>query len=582
MDFVLIEEKLNPKGLSNPTLEVLNLDANLYNALLFQPVGKIECSNQCIRNADKKLAKKKFNAFFDIAIENNVELAVTPEYSCPWSVIEKLIDENRLPRESKLWIVGCESIQAQQLSDIINDHDEIVWICNEGKIRQNLNNDRFFNPVCYLFKTRTLSTNKLRTIAIVQFKTHFMGGNNSWERDNYIEGQNIYILKNQNTSSRLLTFICSDTLNHNLNIQDQQDFAIDPYLIVHIQLNREPFHADFGSYRCDIFSKKQDNKEILCLNWGRNIQMNDTPNWNNYGGSAIFTKSTKLDLIDEKINTNHDKGLYYTRWEEKKSNIYFLNFDEYIFCIRNTKPSQAEAHGSMPGRTGPEPLFIKSWDYTSHMWIEKSDVNDGFIELCQSIEGVGDFNTLINGELSHVNIERLIALSVGEAVEKEWYLVSNNKFFITDDRGSNKRITFAQDPCLDTNGIRRRNLIRYATLANHIIEQEDFPDVIAKLKGNCRISYCPNENIATSYNLNLFSNDDEIPPATVVYKGEDDINGANETYEKIANLFPESQNWARIVVWYRDAVGYKNVTGRKPKIADNSSQSFNSINTVRK
>jgi len=586
MHFVLINDIFNQKGLNKPTLEVLNLDANLYNTLLFQPVDTIECTAQFIRIANRNLAEQKFNGFFDIAIENNVELAITPEYSCPWTIIEQLIEENRLPQESKLWIVGCESIQSQQLLDIINHHNEIVWIYDEERVQQNLTNNHFFDPVCYLFKTRTQGTNELRTIVIVQFKTHFMG-NTPWERDNYIPGRNIYILENQNQSSRLLTFICSDTLHQNLNIQADLPqgpprFAIYPYIIIHLQLNPSPFNTIFTRYRGDIFDRNQDNKEVICLNWGRFVQMNATANWNNYGGSAIFTKSTQLDLRDERINHNQDKGLYFTRWTNRRSNIYFLNFDEHIFCIRNTKPSQAEEFGVMQGRTGPEVLFIRNWDNTGQSWNEIERANDGFNDLCLSIKREGNFNTLFDGELSRVNLERLIALSVGEAVQKDWYDVQKNRFFLIDDDGINKRMTFTQDPCPVTNETRRSYLMRYAILANHIIEHDEyFPDVISDLKGNCKVSYSPGDN-NTSYNVNLFPFNGDGAAATGIYKGEVEKTAAIETYQKTANLFPESQNWTRIVVWYRDVEGYKNVTGAKPKISDNASKPFNSINTIRK
>ena len=380
-----------------------------------------------------------------------------------------------------------------------------------------------------------------------------------------------------------MTFICSDTFHQNLNIQTgPPQFVIYPYLIIHIQLNPSPFNIDFSRYRGDIYSKNQDNKEVISLNWGRFVQMNTTKNWNNYGGSAIFTKSTQLDLRDERINHNQDKGLYYTRWTNRRSNIYFLNFDEHIFCIRNTKPSQVEEFGVMHGRTGPEVLFIRNWDNVGHSWNEIESTNDGFNELCLSIEGEGNFNTLLDGELSRVNLERLIALSIGEAVQKDWYDVQNNRFFLIDDDGVNKRMTFTQDPCPETNETRRRNLIMYARLANYIVEREEyFPDVISDLKGKCKVSYLPSDN-NTSYNVNLFPFNGEGTAATVIYKGEVDITSAIETYQKTANLFPESQNWTRIVVWYRDVEGYKNVTGAKPKIPDNASKPFNSINTIRK
>ncbi len=586
MNFELTNNILNEKGLRGPELEVLNLDAQLYTTLLFQPVDTIEYTNQYIRIADRALARQKFNGFFDIAIENNVELIITPEYSCPWTTIEQIIEEDRLPQESKLWVVGCESIKSQQLINIINNHNEIVWIYDEERVQQNLTNRRFFDPVCYFFKTRTREAYELQTIVLVQFKTHFMGGT-AWERDNFNAGRNIYVLENQSQSSRLLTFICSDTLHPNLNIQADlpqgpPEFIIYPYLIIHIQLNSSPFHIDFGRYRGDIYSKTKDDKEVICLNWGRYVQMNATANWNSYGGSAIFTKSTQLDLGDERINHNHDKGLYYTRWETRKSNIYLFNFDECVFCLRNTKPLQAMDYGVMQGRTGPEMQFIRIWDNVEHSWNENERINDGFDELCHSIEREDNFNTLLDGEVSGVNLERLIALSVGEAVQIDWYKVQNIKFFLIDDDGINKRMTFTQDPCPVMNETRKTYLFRYAILANHIVKQDEyFPDVISDLIGNCKVSYSPNEN-NTSFNVNLFPINGDGASATGIYKGEVEKSAAIETYQKTTKLFPESENWTRIVVWYRDVEGYKYVPGNKPKITDNASKPFNSIISDRK
>ena len=82
--------------------------------------------------------------------------------------------------------------------------------------------------------------------------------------------------------------------------------------------------------------------------------------------------------------------------------------------------------------------------------------------------------------------------------------------------------------------------------------------------------------------MNLFPINGDGASATGIYKGEVEKSAAIETYQKTTKLFPESENWTRIVVWYRDVEGYKYIPGNKPKITDNASKPFNSIISDRK
>jgi hypothetical protein len=579
MNFELTNNILKNRGLNGPTLEVLDQDANLYSSLLFQPTGTIEYTDQYIRITKREMAGQKFNGFFNIAIKENVELAITPEYSCPWAVVNQLINDNRLPQESKLWIVGCESIQAQQLLNLFNTCNEIEWIYNEEKVQQNLGNSHFFDPVCYLFKTRLHESNELKTVAIVQFKTHFMGGI-EWERDNFIAGEKIYVLQNATDATRLFTLICSDALNAS-SPQFYEGFMNIPHLIVHIQLNKSPNHQRFSKYRCDLYGEGWEDKEVLCLNWARRVQMNNS-HFHDYGGTAFYTQSNEIELHDSRINHNHTLGAYYTSWKERYATIYLFNYDEFVFFFRNTKPSQRAAPVVNRKRTGLEMLKVLSWNIDENKWSENIEINSGFAELCNSMEGRDRCDTLTNGNIEKVNIERLIALSVGKATRKNWHNVQKNEFFLIGDDGVNKRITFTQDPSTETSERRRNYLIQFARLSNHIVKNDDyFPDTIADLRGNCEVNYQPNGD-SNTYNMNLFPIDSNGSCATGIYKGETDKATALETYEKTTKLFDENQNWTRIVVWYRDVERYQYISSNKPKITDNPSKPINSISSKRR
>ena len=287
----------NGRTLCKPDLACLRQDHKLYKTLLMQLVGEIECDENGIQLSDKKLATAKFNLFIDKVIEENVDLVITPEYSCPWPSIESLISERKLPADNKFWILGCQSIKPNEIKALTERHPDIVWVYDEELVNQSINENKFFDPVCLFFKT--ISTNdETKDVVIVQFKTHGFGGKEfEWERDNSIPGKTFYVIENKKPSTRLVTLICSDTLQDlNFNTIDNEYFKNSPLLLIHIQLNQEPFKPNYKLYRTLIFSKGKDdwNKEIICLNWARKVTFKkgeETKIFNEYGGSALYSKN---------------------------------------------------------------------------------------------------------------------------------------------------------------------------------------------------------------------------------------------------------------------------------------------------
>ena len=581
MSFIQINPLLQERGLNSPNLEVLVQDANLYTSLLFQPSGSLEYSDTFLRFSNPNIAEQKFNTFFNKAIEENANIAITPEYSCPWSVIQNLIVNNRFPNENNLWVVGAESIQANALQQIINDtQDRIVWILDNEVVQQNVGRNFFFDPLCYFFKTRRSDNNQEQIVVVVQFKTHPMGGN-EWERDNFIRGNRIYVLENATESIRLITLICSDALT--ININDLPNIVNYPYLIVHLQLNQVPSHQNFRKYRCDLYSMGREKKEFICLNWGRNVQLGQIANWNSFGGTAIYTKSNKLDLTDDRLNANHSHGLYYTHWKNKYASVYYFNYDEYLFLLRNTKPSQEQAPPPNRNRTGPEMITTYEWNSQEETWSDKEDVDDQFGEYCNSI-GVPDYGVLLSEELNPINKERLLTLSVGQAISADWFKVDSIPFFKIDDAEIVNRITFTQHPNDESHANRRRYLYQYSILCNTIITDEgNFPNSIVDLAGNCMINY-RSDGFEREYNLNLYPTNGDGIPATGIYLGETDPTTANTALNSAQMLFTDSQQSLRLVVWYRDLHGETQnlFIDSKPAITDNRSKSPISIVKTKK
>jgi len=583
MGFELINTHLENKGLQNPMLDALKQDAALYNVLLFQPVENLEYANDFIRISDRNRANAKFRHFFQLSIEQNAKLIITPEYSCPWEVVEYLIQNIENLKEDQLLIIGCESIKARELDALVGRNTQVEWIYEIDKVATNLNNDHFFDPVCYVFKTRSVR-NKLKIVTTIQFKTHHFGGAGmEWERDNYIPGELIYVLENREESTRLITLICSDSLNTspNFSITSLPQFVNHSYLIIHIQLNKAPKHPDYSQYRRDTFKRGWCNKEFICLNWGRNVQMNGE-NWNNYGGSAHYLQTTNdedrkntIHDFDERINLNHKAGLYYCRWAEtRRVHVNFFNYDEHVFLYRSTKASQAAALPLTRNRTGPEMICIYSWDDQKNNWSDLLRSDDGFCTICDEFREIGNYDNLKRIYTDRpVDVERLIYLSVGKAQYDNWHLPTVNDFFRIKDDEIDNRITFTQDPFESVRQSKRDHLQQYGILEYKIISNPNYiPDILNDLKNNCTIKYRENE-YKNHYNLNLFSLNEIGIPASGAFIGLKNREFAKMTLAKMIELFPNNHFGKRIVVWF--SLDNENILSEsysdKPKITDNTS-----------
>src|SRR5262245_33875286 len=103
MDIVRVDQVLACAGLRAPHLAVLVPDVNNYAVLLAQPQGSITADAAGVRNRDQARAEMVFTRFVEKAVETNADLAVTPEYSVPWSTLVASLKAGRLPPVGKLW-----------------------------------------------------------------------------------------------------------------------------------------------------------------------------------------------------------------------------------------------------------------------------------------------------------------------------------------------------------------------------------------------------------------------------------------------------------------------------------------------
>lgn len=559
MNFEYIETSLDKKDLSIISLRVLIPDDQLYKVACFQPKGAVEARADSIRNSDQLLAVKKHREFLSIALNENVELALSPEYSCPWATIEQIIQQGMFPANGNLWVLGCESISPNELAEVCNRNNDVVWIYEELPS----NDRRFLDPICYFLNASQNGSQNIKNVVVLQFKQQRMadGKLDFIERDNMILGSKAYILRNDANSIYLATLICADGLTFEDNQLLQHSH---PHIIIHPQLNYNPRHITIRRYRNEayLYNKVRD---YICINWSRGAIVSQVGSPTAFGGSGFYTKSDEIDLEDARINENHYKGLYYARCAENYSHVYLLNYDEFVFLFRTTKLSQHGVPAVLQGtRTGPQALKAYTWNEAATAWAEGTDVDDGFHEICH--EAGLNLGQLEASTTNPLDRERLLALSTGQIDDSQgipWYSPLAIKFFRINQDEIVRRLTFFQDPDEDAKAARIHILHCYWYLLNSILQDETkIPACISDLFNNHQVKY-PWKDGHFQFNI---CREDQAGPAAVVYLGPSTFAIANKVADRMAGILKEDSK--RLVIWYQHGDEIKWISPPMPQIDD--------------
>lgn len=564
-------------------LEVLEKDSDNYTMLLFQHKGVFKASNS--RFGNESDCSTKFSAFIQLAREKNVSLALTPEYSCPWnSIIEVVGNSDHWPNSSKLWALCSESITPAKIKEFKDEYanDETLIYFDEEAL--NNGSGVLLDPMCYLFKAHVNQEEKL--IVLIQFKTQHMGvWSSPLEREKYIPGKEIYVLRNSPHSIYLFTNICSEAEKFEITETLRDDFRWDeqPYLILSPQMNPKPTDDIFKTFRKSIID--YNNKDVISLNWGGNTSHSgqNEPLISLSKSSIIFkTTDIKFDEDDERrFIKNHEKGLYYLN---RKSNIHanYLNPYEEVFLITHQKTSAAGTSGSMVKRTGPEVQDVFQWNQGNKRFISIDKVDDGFTHFLNELSCTN--STLHDPQVSFIDKERLINLSCGKASSKKddrrWYKLDKLESFFQDKNESVKRLTYIHDESGKDTRIRYIETIDYLN-DNIIPKSELFPTNLVALKGRCN-EVMFQDNDGFNYNYNLVTQDGEHR-ATVAYIGRNEHGTALKTLEQMQGIFEkDDQSRKRVVVWYKKgSTDILPVCEKSPPdIADDSTENLNSITNV--
>ena len=155
-------------------LEILRPNTTPYRASLLQHKGIFDCPDAFFGNQTDE--SEKFISFFQAAKDNNSNLAVTPEYSCPWNAIVHLLENTEAALDNgNLWVIGCESISVERIIEIQEQYsgeNNIEFLFNDDIEAGNVG--VLLDPCCYMFRAQD-SDSVEKLIVLVQFKTQHMG-----------------------------------------------------------------------------------------------------------------------------------------------------------------------------------------------------------------------------------------------------------------------------------------------------------------------------------------------------------------------------------------------------------------------
>jgi hypothetical protein len=565
-------------------LEVLRPNTHPYNVLLFQNKGVFDVGDDFFGNEGDESAK--FNSFFNLARDENAELIVTPEYSCPWESICNILDDSvNFPALNKLWVLGCESITPDAFfafRDKYNNQNNIEIHFDEIDFNAG---GVLLDPCCYIFKA--LSPEGVeKLIVLIQFKIQHMGvwGGDA-EQVKYIPGRTVYILKNNPDSISLFTIICSDAISFNGDdITNQHPGLWEnlPYLIISIQMNSNPSHESFKSFRRAILASS--NNEIITLNWSSESTATFNQNFfNRYSKSNISIKTNEIDYNNPPeqavLRSNHHKGMYYTLMKPNR-HCFFLNPGVEIISYQINKVFAGNVNPVLVRRSGPTINEIYEWANQNNEFIPIPLIGDGYVDFISSLNINCNNLNLSDSDLCFIDKERLINLSLGEFNEKNggenWHHIDRLHSFLMDDSESINRYTVTFDD--SANVFRQTQLHKFEELNEIILKNEiNFPDILSSFKNNCEdIMFYNNGHFIYKYNLVTSDNQNK---ATVVYLGRVSESQAEEMRSKVLKLFPEEDRiFKQIVIWFKSAPdNYSSKPTEVPKITNTNPNNFTSI-----
>jgi len=547
MNIKPLSDVLHPLGLTAIPLRALIPNTDNYEALFMQPHGDIVASADGVFNRDKASALSQFGAFLHAAAERGSNLAVTPEYSLPWKALIDSLKKGETPAQGDLWALGCESVKPAELATIAGELADIAAVIHEPVAEGSA---KFLDPLAYVFWA-TNNAGDAQLLVVIQFKTASMGDPEHFEVNNLERGTCIYQLGG-GAEARLFGLICSDAFG----VTDAHAAAMyDRALILHIQLNPKPRHAQYRLYRDKLLGYHGDVTELICLNWAANVcdwSDGEERSWQNFSASAWYLRPQQFDCCDKRLRDDHRRGLYYTWLRHLRYHVMFFDPAPRVFALTASKVFHLNVAAPLSYRRGPRLTAAFQWDAPGGNWVEEPTADDGFQVV---IGHAGPARPHIEALCADnpLYVERLLALSAGRISSTEdWHRIQNVDSCAIDPSEVIQRMTFCKDEDESANRFRCGRLKLCGRLTTVLTSPDNLPAALKDMQHGFKLRWSPE-----APHQNALAQNGE---ATVVYMGEQATLSEVESVKKRLAEFLQRHHTAdaglaakqRLAVWHQE------------------------------
>ncbi len=543
----------------NTELEILKRDTQRISMFLYQHKGVFFADNTRIGNNNQEEASTKIKNVLTKAKNDNIALVLSPEYSCPKRVIDEIIqNENMRPPQGKIWVLGGESLNKLELAAFREVTNDNIYIYFEDCYTRS--DKMYVDPLYYIFNGQHDGVPKL--IITIQFKSKHMGGlwNSQTEPDNLIEGNNIYIIKNNEQSVRLMSLICSEAMNFNAAYEREliinHSWTDTPYLLLSLQFNPNPSHQNFILFK--QFALSKEKRELITLNWGYETTFLNNKSLyqeNNAPRSGVYFKTTdiELDYKPEKIKSNHNKGFYFLQIKRNKR-VYFLNRNTDLFKIENKSVSIVDGVEEQQRREGPTATNV--YNFSHDLTLEEIEtIPDNHIAFLTQL---GITNAYFNDATkSIIDKERLLNICTGKVKGNEgnnWCDIINLRSFVLGESDEcNNRLTYTEDTYSSSETVRNVNCASISELDNVILPNNNlYPHSIKRLcTKDLKLAFAEDAN-QYHYKYNVTNHEGNIEKATICYIGNASDYQVKQTYDELQKLFEKGTlGKDTVVVFYK-------------------------------
>ena len=300
-----------------PKLNIFNERGIAVKVLCWQPEGTVTFSEEtgficCLSEHYEKSA-----TFLSLAKSKNADIALTPEYTIPWSALDDLLKNEALwPSYGKLWALGMQGVPLKGLKEFVCSSNEKVNIYCEDL--ESISENCFCSCLVYLFYA------KGELFCIVQLKT--TSASDAWvqlEAKGLTTGNTIYYFEDDHKHC-LLSYICADALNQNILLSLKSSYPYSGCIVLHPQLNPKPLHDAFSMMRGNFLNySPSGDVRFISLNWSANtrLQLSDDNNFvfsDSYSACFYNQKSVEDMLLIKNaphgLNPNQDRDKHLLIW----------------------------------------------------------------------------------------------------------------------------------------------------------------------------------------------------------------------------------------------------------------------------